>query len=110
MLAAERADQLSYKQPLARAVADGLTAAGFDPRVVAPFAQAEFENAEQRKQQKISASDLKMGMFLIEDAKSKAGVVMARAGQEITPTVAVLLRRMAERNNLMEPLIVSVKP
>jgi hypothetical protein len=35
--------------------------------------------------------------------------VMARGGQEVTPTVAVLLRRMAERHNLHEPLTVSVK-
>ena len=47
-------------------------------------------------------------MFLLEDALSDVGVMMAKGGQEVTPTVAVLLRRMAERNNLKEPLVVSV--
>jgi hypothetical protein len=47
-------------------------------------------------------------MFLIEDARSTAGVLMAKGGQEVTPTIAVLLRRMADRQNLKEPLIVSV--
>src|SRR4029453_6626806 len=106
---AERADQLSHKQPMARAVADALTAAGFDPRVAQPFADVVFENAESRTQIKISAYELKVGMFLVEDVKSKVGVVMARGGQEGTPTVALLLRRMVERNNLIKPLVVSVK-
>jgi hypothetical protein len=109
VLAAERADQLSHKQPVARVVAEGLAAEHFDPRVVEPFAQVELETGQSRRQLKLSASELKMGMFLVEDAKSLAGVVMARGGQEVTPTVAVLLRRMADRNNLLEPLTVSVK-
>jgi hypothetical protein len=77
--------------------------------VAEPFAQAEFERLENRKQLKLTAQELKMGMFLVEDAKSMDGVVMARGGQEVTPTVAVLLRRMAARHNLHEPLTVSVK-
>lgn len=109
VLAAERADQLSHKQPVARVVAEALAAERFDARVVEPFGHAEFETLANRKQLRLTASELKMGMFLVEDAKSLAGVVMARGGQEITPTVAVLLRRMAERHNLLEPLTVSVK-
>jgi len=110
VLAAERADQLSHAQPVARVVAEMLTAeAKFDPRVIELLGQVEFQSAENRQQLKLSANELKMGMFLVEDARSKAGMVMARGGQEITPTVAVLLRRMAERNNLNEPLTVSVK-
>jgi CheY-like chemotaxis protein len=109
VLAAERADQLSHKQPVARVIADALAAEGFDKRVTEPFAQAEFERLENRRQLKLSAQELKTGMFLVEDAKSMDGVVMARGGQEVTPTVAVLLRRMAARHNLHEPLTVSVK-
>jgi CheY-like chemotaxis protein len=109
ILAAQRADQLSHKQPLAKVVAESLAAEGFDARVVEPFAQVELETSQSRRQLKLSANELKMGMYLVEDAKSLAGVVMARGGQEVTPTVAVLLRRMAERNNLNEPLTVSVK-
>jgi len=109
LLAAERADQLSHKQPVAKLVAEALVAERFDPRVAEPFAQVELETLENRTQLKLSANELKMGMFLVEDAKSIAGVVMARAGQEVTPSVAVLLRRMAERHNLNEPLTVSVK-
>jgi CheY-like chemotaxis protein len=110
VLAAERADQLSFAQPVARVVAEMLAAeAKFDPRVIELLGQVEFHSAENRQLLKLSANELKMGMFLVEDARSKAGMVMARGGQEITPTVAVLLRRMAERNNLNEPLTVSVK-
>jgi len=109
VLAAERADALSHKQPVARVLAEALAAEGFDPRVVELFAQAEFETQDNRKQLKVTANELKTGMFLVEDAKSMVGVVMARAGQEVTATVAVLLRRLAERNNLIEPLTVSVK-
>jgi CheY-like chemotaxis protein len=109
VLAAERADQLSHKQPVARIIADALAAEGFDKRVSEPFAQAEFERLENRKQLKLMAQELKTGMFLVDDAKSMDGVVMARGGQEVTPTVAVLLRRMAARHNLHEPLTVSVK-
>jgi hypothetical protein len=47
-------------------------------------------------------------MFLMEDALSDAGVLMAKGGQEVTATIAVLLRRMADRQNLKEPLVVSV--
>jgi len=87
-----------------------LTAEGkFDPRVVELLGQVEFQSAERRQQLNVRANELKMGMFLVEDARSKAGVLMARGGQEVTPTVAVLLRRMAERHNLHEPLTVSVK-
>jgi CheY-like chemotaxis protein len=109
VLAAERADQLSHQRPVPRVIADTLVAEGFDKRVAEPFAQAEFETLQDRKQLRLSAQELKMGMFLVEDAKSMDGVVMARRGQEVTPTVAVLLRRMAARRNLHEPLTVSVK-
>jgi CheY-like chemotaxis protein len=109
VLAAERADQLSHKLSGAKLVAEALAAEHFEACVVEPFALAEFDTLQSRKHLKLNASELKMGMFLVEDAKSLAGVVMARGGQEVTPTVAVLLRRMAERHNLLEPLTVSVK-
>jgi hypothetical protein len=44
----------------------------------------------------------------VEDACSKAGVLRAKGGQEVTVTVAGLLKRMAERTNLQEPVLVSV--
>jgi hypothetical protein len=47
-------------------------------------------------------------MFLVEDAVSHTGVLMAKGGQEVTRTIAVLLKRMSQRNNLKEPLTVSV--
>jgi CheY-like chemotaxis protein len=109
ILAAERADQLSQKQPLAKVVADTLHKEGFDPRVVDSFLRAEFESAQNRVQVKMFAVKLEVGMFLVEDARSNAGVLVARGGTEITATVITLLRRMAERNNLVEPLLVSVK-
>jgi CheY-like chemotaxis protein len=108
ILAAERADQLSHSQPLARFVADTLASEGYFPRVVEAIAAADFQLTDKRKIVKVQAHELKTGMFLVEDARSTAGVLMAKGGQEVTPTVAVLLRRMAERQNLQEPLIVSV--
>ncbi len=109
ILAAERADQLSRKQPLAKVVAEQLGKEGFDPRVVDSFLRAEFESAQNRVEAKLFAARLEVGMFLVQDARSAAGVLVARGGTEVTATVLTLLRRMAERNNLVEPLTVSVK-
>jgi CheY-like chemotaxis protein len=106
--AAERADQLSYGQPMRRLIADTLRAEKYHASVVEALARASYHALEQRKTIQISARDLKPGMFLLEDAQSDVGVMMAKGGQEVTPTVAVLLRRMAERQNLKEPLHVSV--
>jgi FixJ family two-component response regulator len=105
---AERADQLSHSQPLARFIADALKAERFDAIVIEAVARADFQAVDKRKITKLNAHELKPGMFLIEDARSTAGVLMAKGGQEVTPTIAVLLRRMADRQNLKEPLIVSV--
>ena len=71
--------------------------------------RAEFESAQNRVQIKVFAVKLEVGMYLVEDVRSNAGVLVARGGTEITATVITLLRRMAERNNLVEPLLVSVK-
>ena len=108
ILAAERADQLSHSLPLPRLIAESLKAEKYNPIVIEALGRAEFQSLEQRQIIKITARELKTGMFLIEDAQSHAGVLMAKGGQEVTSTVAVLLRRMAERQNLKEPLIVSV--
>jgi CheY-like chemotaxis protein len=108
ILACERADQIRHTHPLPRAVADILNAEHFSRIITEGIGRAEFHGTEQRKVIKIQAHQLEPGMFLIEDARSVAGMLMAKGGQEVTPTVAVLLRRMAERSNLKEPLIVSV--
>lgn len=107
--AAERADQLSHTKPVGRVIIETLIAERFDPRVAEPLGQADFRINEKRKEIKLTANELKTGMFLVDDARSAGGVVMAKGGQEITATVAVLLRRMASRNNLTEPLTVSVE-
>jgi CheY-like chemotaxis protein len=106
--AAERADQLSYGHPMRRLIMETLRAEKYQASIVEALGRAEYHALEQRKTIQITARDLKPGMFLLEDAQSDVGVMMAKGGQEVTPTVAVLLRRMAERNNLKEPLIVSV--
>lgn len=108
ILAAERADQLSHGQPLARAIADVLASERFDAVIVEAVAKARFHVAGERKIVKVSARELKTDMFLVEDARSHDGVLMAKGGQDVTPTIAVLLRRMSERQNLKEPLVVSV--
>jgi CheY-like chemotaxis protein len=108
ILAAERADQLSFKHPSPRLIAEALTAEAFNPAVIEALGGAEFDSLLRRKTVKLNARQLEPGMFLLEDALSLAGVLMAKGGQEITPTVALLLRRMAERRNLEEPLTVSV--
>ncbi|HVZ34494.1 MAG TPA: HD domain-containing phosphohydrolase, partial [Polyangiaceae bacterium] len=107
--AAERADQLSQAKSAKSVIAEILKGEHFDPRVTASFAGVKFGNDEERRVIKIKANELKTGMLLVEDARSGAGVLMAKAGQEVTPTLAVLLRRMASRSNLMEPLTVSEK-
>jgi hypothetical protein len=108
IMAAERADQLSHAQPVSRAVADILRAERFNPIIAEAVARSKLELASERKLIKVMARELEPGMFLVEDACSKAGVLMAKGGQEVTVTVAVLLKRMAERNNLQEPVLVSV--
>jgi hypothetical protein len=75
--------------------------------VIEAIRDADFHQ-QKRQIAKVTAQELKTGMFLVEDALSNAGVLMAKGGQEVTPTVAVLLRRMAARQNLKEPLTVSV--
>lgn len=108
IMAAERADQLSHSQPIARAVADILKAERFNPIIVEAVARVKLELSSERKLVKVTARELEPGMFLVEDACSKAGVLMAKGGQQVTVTIAVLLKRMAERNNLQEPMLVSV--
>jgi hypothetical protein len=108
ILAAERADQLSYRHPSPRLIVEGLKSDKFDPTVIESLGRAEFHSLSRRKTIQITARQLEPGMFLLEDAVSPVGVLMAKGGQEITPTVALLLKRMADRNNLREPLSVSV--
>lgn len=108
ILACERADQLSHSHPGGRAIADAMKPEGWNSIVLEAVARAPFETAEKRKVVRLSARELEPGMFLVEDARSSAGVLMAKGGQEVTATVVTLLRRMAERQNLKEPLIVSV--
>jgi CheY-like chemotaxis protein len=108
ILAAERADQLSYGHPSHRLIIDGLKAEKFNRSVVEALSRAEFQSLQSRKVLQIVARDLEPGMYLLEDAVSPAGMLVAKGGQEVTPTIAVLLRRMAERQNLKEPLQVSV--
>jgi hypothetical protein len=108
IMAAERADQLSHSHPIARGVAEILKAERFNPIIVEAVARAKLELSRERRLVKVTARELEPGMFLVEDASSKAGVLMAKGGQEVTVTIAVLLKRMAERNNLQEPMLVSV--
>lgn len=108
ILAAGRADQLSYSHPSVRLIVDGLKAEKFNRSVVEALGRAEFQSLQERKVMQIVARDLEPGMYLLEDAVSPAGMLVAKGGQEVTPTIAVLLRRMAERQNLKEPLQVSV--
>jgi FixJ family two-component response regulator len=108
ILAAERADQLSYRHPSPRLIVEGLKSEKFDPTVIESLGRAEFHSLASRKTIQITARQLEPGMFLLEDAVSPVGALMAKGGQEVTPTVALLLKRMAERNNLREPLSVSV--
>ena len=94
--------------PMRRLIMETLRAEKYQASIVEALGRAEYHALEQRKTIHITARQLKPGMFLLEDALSDVGVMMAKGGQEVTPTVAVLLRRMADRNNLKEPLIVSV--
>lgn len=108
ILAAQRADELSFGHPSQRYIAEALKAEKYHPAVIEALARADYYALEQRKTISIGAKKLEPGMFLLEDALTEAGVLITKGGQEVTPTIAVLLRRMAERQNLKEPLSVSV--
>jgi hypothetical protein len=108
ILAAERADELSHTIPVQHAMIEAMVKEKFNTIVLAALGRVEFLGREQRKQITIAARDIEPGMFLVEDAVSHTGVLMAKGGQEVTRTIAVLLKRMSQRNNLKEPLTVSV--
>jgi FixJ family two-component response regulator len=108
ILAAQRADELSFGHPMPRLIMDALKAEKFHPAVIEALGRADYYALQQRKTISIGAKKLEAGMFLLEDALSQAGVIVTKGGQEVTPTIAVLLKRMAERQNLKEPLAVSV--
>jgi CheY-like chemotaxis protein len=108
ILAVKRADQLSFGHPVPHLIAEILKTEKYNRSVVEALARATFPSLEQRKTIKVTAKELEPGMFLIDDALSDAGVLMAKGGQEVTPVIAVLLRRMAARQNLKEPLTVSI--
>ena len=73
ILAAERADQLSQKQPLAKVVAESLGKEGFDPRVVDSFQRAEYESSQNRVQMKLYAVRMEAGMFLVVAKQDATG-------------------------------------
>jgi len=106
--AAQRADELSFGHPMPRLIMEALKAEKFSPIVIEALGRADYHALQQRKTISIGARKLEPGMFLLEDAQSEAGVMITKGGQEVTPTIAVLLKRMAERQNLREPLAVSV--
>lgn len=108
ILAAQRADELSHLHPMPSTIAEVLGKEKYHPAVVDALARAEFQQLALRRVISVSARELEPGMYLLEDALSDAGVVMARGGQAVTRTVSVLLKRMALRDNLREPLSVSV--
>jgi CheY-like chemotaxis protein len=112
ILLAERADQLRQTQGLTKMQTGLIAEKHFDEGVLARLAKMDLQQLEPElldpsAVREIAARDLKIGMMLIEDVKSKAGAVMVKAGQEVTPTVAQLLRKMADRDNLVEPLKVA---
>jgi hypothetical protein len=108
ILAAARADELSHIHPVQRMVIEALEKEKYDPIIVAALGRADFQRLAQRKTVSISARDIEPGMYLVADAVSENGMLMAKGGQEVTRTIAVLLKRMSARNNLKEPLTVSV--
>jgi CheY-like chemotaxis protein len=112
ILLAERADALRQAHGLTKMQTGLIADKHYDEAVLATLGKMDLTRLEPdlmdpSANREISASELKIGMVLIEDVKSKAGAVMVKAGQEVTPTVAQLLRKMADRNNLVEPLKVA---
>jgi FixJ family two-component response regulator len=108
ILAAQRADELSFGHPMQRLIMEALKAEKYNGAIIEALGRAEYYALQQRKAISVPAKKLEPGMFLLEDALSEAGVIITKGGQEVTPTISVLLRRMAERQNLKEPLSVSV--
>lgn len=108
ILAAARADEISHGQPHQRLIVEALKGEKYNPIIVEALGRVEYPSLELRRNLAIGAREIEPGMFLLEDAMSGTGVLMAKGGQEVTSTVATLLKRMAERQNLREPLQVSV--
>jgi CheY-like chemotaxis protein len=112
ILLSERADQLRTAHGLHKMMSGMEAEKHFDPTLLAAFLKLDplqiDPNADQQREVKeITARELKSGLVLIEDVRSKAGVVMVKAGQEVNQTVLQLLKRMGERDNLVEPLKVA---
>lgn len=106
--AAARADEISHGHPHQRLIVEALKGEKYNPIIVEALGRVDYPSLEQRKNLALGAREIEPGMFLLEDAMSGNGVLMAKGGQEVTSTVATLLKRMAERHNLREPLQVSV--
>ncbi len=62
------------------------------------------------KPREVTANQLEIGMRLEADARSPEGVLFMKAGQDVTDSVIRVLRRMAARDNLVQPLVVSSCP
>jgi CheY-like chemotaxis protein len=115
ILLAERADQLRQAHGVTKMQTGLIADKHFDEGLLATLAKMDLQRLEPElvdpsAVRDIAAKDLKIGMVLVQDVKSKAGAVMVKAGQEVTPTVAQLLRKMADRDNLVEPLKVGGAP
>lgn len=115
--ALERAAQLYPTSGTPEAVGKALSSEGvFHERVVRAIEKSKFPEAlkfetfekktKKRPVVERRAARVKLGSVLVKDAVSHNGVLFVKAGQEITETVRKLLHRMAERDNLKEPLFV----
>lgn len=112
ILLAERADQLRLSLGTKNMLSVITNEKQFDPFLLAALAKIDPGKLAPvgetgHEERHVTAQELKIGMVLVEDVRSKAGVLMIKAGQEVTPTVAQLLRKMSARDNLVEPLKVA---
>jgi hypothetical protein len=115
ILLAERADQLRLGAGLKKMLAAISNEKHFDEKVLSILLKLDPTLIDpdadlERQVKEIPARELRVGLVLVEDVTSRAGVLMVKAGQEVTATVLQLLRRMAEQKNLVEPLKVANPP
>jgi response regulator RpfG family c-di-GMP phosphodiesterase len=79
----------------------------YDPRILDAFAQLRGCKDESRVIE-IPASDVQLGMVLVDDVKSSRGMLLVARGQGVTPTLLERIRNFSSAVGLKEPIRVMV--
>ena len=77
----------------------------YDPEILEALIHV-FKVETPLKPVEVKVRELRDGMVLFQDVKSKTGNLIVNAGQEITPAVRHVINNFSHQGNLMEPLVV----